>query len=60
MSVHDCYATLAPHVTRFAQIRRWELAKMYELKPFSPLGLPACAGGKLDPLAVGFSEYFDR
>jgi DNA-dependent RNA polymerase len=60
MSVHDCYAVPAPDVERFAQIRRWQLALMYRLQPLSPLGLPACAGGKLEPLAAGFSEYLDR
>jgi DNA-dependent RNA polymerase len=60
MTVHDCYATLAPNVERFAQIRRWQLAMMYDLQPLSPLGLPVCAGGDLEPLASGFSEYSDR
>jgi DNA-directed RNA polymerase len=69
LSIHDCYATTAPDTTRFAQIRRWQLALMYHTyKPLARLrdNLPsgtndlAPPDDGLDVLAVGHSEYSDR
>ena len=71
MTIHDCYGARAPDVTRFAQIRRWELSKMYlsynvlaRLRDNLPPGtndlpLPAF-DPDFDRLSLGESEYFDR
>jgi DNA-directed RNA polymerase len=66
-TVHDCFASLAPHVLRFARIRRRELSLLYHRNPLGQLvwryvrsasDLPR--RGKLTPLALQFSEHFDR
>jgi DNA-directed RNA polymerase len=66
-TVHDCFACLAPYVLRFARIRRVELTLLYHRNPLdqlvwrylrNPHDLPK--RGKLDPLALQFSEHFDR
>jgi DNA-directed RNA polymerase len=69
LTIHDCYATHAPDVREFARIRRWVLAMIYsaanplvQLRANLPPGtndLPL-PRQHFDPLAVGYSEYFDR
>jgi DNA-directed RNA polymerase len=69
LTIHDCYATDAPSVRRFAQIRRRELMLMYA--SYSTLARLRDGNGAnsvslpepdpdFDILAVGESEYFDR
>jgi hypothetical protein len=72
MYIHDCAGTLAPDVRRFAQIRRWELAKMYlgqnTLARLRDLNLPPGTNdlpvpipdADFDAVVLGESEYFDR
>jgi DNA-directed RNA polymerase len=71
MTIHDCYGARAPDVTRFAQIRRWELSKMYlsynvlaRLRENLPPGTNDLPLPDFDPdfdrLSLGESEYFDR
>jgi DNA-directed RNA polymerase len=71
MTIHDCYGTVAPDVTRFGQIRRWELCKMYlsyntlaRLRDNLPPGTNDLPLPDFDPdfdrLSLGESEYFDR
>jgi len=71
MTIHDCFGTPAPDVRRFAQIRRWELTKMYlsyntlaRLRDNLPPGTNDLPLPDLDPdfdrLSLGESEYFDR
>jgi hypothetical protein len=66
-TVHDCFASLAPSVLPFARIRRVQLTHLYHHNPLGQLvwryvrsasDLPR--RGKLDPLALQFSEHFDR
>jgi DNA-directed RNA polymerase len=69
-TVHDCFATLAPHVQLYAKIRRATLAHMYINNPLDRLreqntlpgtdGVPPLALGDLDVRAVAHSEYSDR
>jgi DNA-directed RNA polymerase len=70
LTIHDCYATLAPDTRKFARIRREQLAYMYQeenplirlwernVRPGTPLAPPSM--GDLDPFTVIFSDYFDR
>jgi len=70
MIVHDCFATLAPDTRLFAKIRRVKLAHMYVDNPLDSLfernvrpganDISPLEMGDLDPLAVAFSDYFDR
>jgi DNA-dependent RNA polymerase len=70
MSVHDCFATLAPDTRLFAIIRRAELAKMYVDNPLDSLfernvrpgadDISPLPMGDLNPYAVIFSELSDR
>ena len=71
LTIHDCFGSLAPDVMRFAQIRRTELAHMYQFYcPLTrlraeniPLGTNDMSPpdfGNLNVFAVTFSEYFDR
>jgi DNA-directed RNA polymerase len=70
-TIHDCFGTVAPDVRRFAQIRRWELTKMYlsyntlaRLRKSLPPGTNDLPVPNFDPdfdrLSLGESEYFDR
>ena len=57
VTVHDCFACLAPHAVRFNQIIRRELALMYSTyDPIRALGGGGIALGDLDPLGVQFGE----
>jgi DNA-dependent RNA polymerase len=70
MTIHDCYATLAPDTLLFAKIRRGALARMYWDNPLDRLwernvrpdakDITPLAMGNLEPLAVALSEYPDR
>jgi hypothetical protein len=72
MTIHDSYATLAPDVHHFGQIRRWALAKMYwTYNPLAALRATNLPPGTndlplpdfdidFDIVALGESEYFDR
>jgi Autographiviridae RNA polymerase len=70
MTVHDCFATLAPDTRLFAKIRRVELANMYVDNPLDSLfernvrpganDISPFEMGDLNPLAVAFSDYSDR
>jgi hypothetical protein len=69
LTIHDCYATDAPSVRRFGQIRRRELSLMYasynalarlrDGNGANSVSLPE-PDPDFDILAVGESEYFDR
>jgi hypothetical protein len=70
LTVHDCYATLAPDTALFAKIRRFEFAEMYRNNPLvdlwrrnvapGPNELTLIEMGDLNPFMVTFSEYSDR
>jgi DNA-directed RNA polymerase len=62
MVIHDCFGAMAPDVWLFAQLRRHELAWMYERNnPLIQLGgSPPPPDPDFDKLAVSISEYFDR
>jgi len=72
MTIHDCAGAMAPDVKRFAQIRRWELAKMYmgyntlarlraDNLPSDTSDLPLPAfDPDFDVVSLGESEFFDR
>jgi DNA-dependent RNA polymerase len=70
MTVHDCYATLAPDTRMFAKIRRGQFGLMYLNNPLDRLfernvGLGAnditpLRMGDLQPDAAIYSEYSDR
>jgi DNA-dependent RNA polymerase len=61
LPVHDCFAALAPHATRFNKIIRREMAMLYarqdHLAALGNFGIELPAYGALDPLAVQDSEY---
>jgi DNA-directed RNA polymerase len=63
VTVHDSFASLAPHVKRFNQIIRTQLAILYQtydpirtLQNCNLSDVPAPEVGDLDPLDVQFGE----
>jgi hypothetical protein len=63
VTVHDCFACLAPHAKRFNQIIRMQLAILYQtydpirtLRDCNPSNIPLPELGDLDPLDVQFGE----
>jgi len=71
MTIHDCFGALAPDVSHFGQIRRWELAKMAFHNPLAVLRATNLPPGtndlplpafdpEFDVVSLGESEFFDR
>jgi Autographiviridae RNA polymerase len=55
MYIHDCAGALAPDVRRFAQVRRWELAKMYGT--YNPLAVLLASNPPPDANDLPFPEF---